>query len=54
MRTLLRRSLRLLVSLIGVAAVTFVAYRVIPFNATTVGFAPSASRARYCEHLGLP
>ena len=33
------RPARVLVSLTGVAAVTFVAYRLIPVNATTVGFA---------------
>ena len=34
-----RHALRLLMSFTGVAIVTFVAYRVIPVNATTVGFA---------------
>lgn len=33
-----RRPLRVLVSLSGVVLVTYVAYRVIPVNATTVGF----------------
>lgn len=33
------RPVRVLISLAGVAAVTFVAYRLIPVNATTVGFA---------------
>ena len=33
------RPVRVLISLTGVAAVTFVAYRLIPVNATTVGFA---------------
>src|SRR5690349_17681655 len=33
------RAVRLLLSLAAVAAVTFVAYKVIPVNATTVGFA---------------
>jgi len=36
---LAQRSFRLLVSLGGVVVVTFVAHRVIPVNATTVGFA---------------
>jgi hypothetical protein len=34
-----RRLVRVLVALSGVVLVTFVAYRVIPVNATTVGFA---------------
>ena len=34
-----QRPLRLLVSLSGVAVVTFVAHSVFPVNATTVGFA---------------
>ena len=34
-----RRPVRVLVSLVGVIVVTFVAYRLIPVNATTVGFA---------------
>ena len=34
-----RRPVRVLVSLSGVAVVTYVAYRLIPVNATTVGFA---------------
>jgi hypothetical protein len=34
-----RRSVRVLVSLTGVVVVTYVAYRLIPVNATTVGFA---------------
>jgi len=34
-----RRPLRVLVALSGVVLVTYVAYRVIPMNATTVGFA---------------
>jgi two-component system sensor histidine kinase KdpD len=34
-----RRSVRVLVALSGVVLVTFVGYRVIPVNATTVGFA---------------
>lgn len=34
-----RRPLQLLISFAGVAAVTFLGYRVIPVNATTVGFA---------------
>ena len=33
------RALRLLVSLAGVAIVTFVGYRLLPINATTQGFA---------------
>jgi two-component system, OmpR family, sensor histidine kinase KdpD len=33
------RPLRVLVALSGVVLVTYVAYRVIPVNATTVGFA---------------
>jgi len=36
---LLRRLVRVLVALIGVVLVTFVGYRLIPVNATTVGFA---------------
>lgn len=39
MRVLGQRPLRLLVSFAGVAIVTFVAYRLIPVNTTTVGFA---------------
>ena len=34
-----QRPLRLVVSFAGVAIVTFVAYRLIPVNTTTVGFA---------------
>ena len=39
MDRLYRRAWRLLVSIASVSAITFVAYRVIPLNATTVGFA---------------
>ena len=39
MTVLGRRALRLLVSLAGVAIVTFVGYRLLPINATTQGFA---------------
>src|SRR2546426_5927077 len=38
-RTVGQLAMRLLLSISGVATVTFVAYRVIPVNATTVGFA---------------
>ena len=34
-----QRALRLLVSLAGVALITFVGYRLLPINATTQGFA---------------
>jgi two-component system, OmpR family, sensor histidine kinase KdpD len=34
-----RHSVRVLISLCGVAVVTFVAYKAVPLNATTVGFA---------------
>ena len=36
---MIRLALRLLASLAGVAAVTFAAYKLVPVNATTVGFA---------------
>ena len=34
-----RRALKVLASIIGVGIITWVAHAVIPFNATTVGFA---------------
>ncbi|MGA3026615.1 MAG: ATP-binding protein [Bryobacteraceae bacterium] len=37
MKPLLQRAIRLLLSLAGVAAVTFVAFRLVPVNATAVG-----------------
>ena len=53
MRPLLQRAIRLLLSLAGVATVTFVAFRLVPVNATTAGLAYPIGGAADCQRVGF-